>query len=428
MSVQKFPKFLALASFVSICLSAAAPANAGQIFQRNNGGWGSPVAGCAQDVGVGAEGSVWVIGCDSVAGGRSIHKWEGGNNWRKVLGGAVKIAVQSNGNPVVVSDSGQIYSGDQYGNWTPMAGCAKDIGSANGAIYVVGCDRVDGGYRPYRWTGSSWQPMPGGVVAISVRPNGNPVAVNERNEIFSWDGSTWQVLPGNGRANDIAAGGDGSVWVIGNDPQLGGYGIYKHTASGWQIQGGAATRIAVNPQGVPWVVNNIGDTGTSNNSGDVAMLPFQNGKSTTITQGNFAQGAAYSHSVNWPVAPGFNVYAVDFGLAEGSEVRSVRKGTVVYAGWKEGGWGNIVIVKYSDNKFGHYEHLKSINVTANQQISGGALIGLSGNTGNSYGPHLHYHEATGAFQASVQLPSFYEGNNLVNVGATVTSQNSDGRQ
>jgi murein DD-endopeptidase MepM/ murein hydrolase activator NlpD len=163
----------------------------------------------------------------------------------------------------------------------------------------------------------------------------------------------------------------------------------------------------------------------SNISGNTAMLPFSKDKSVKITQGNFGWEQT-SHSQSF--YNGFNLYAVDFGLSEGSEVRSVRKGLVVYAGWKDGGWGNVVVIKYSDNKYGHYEHLKSVNVGYNQSVSGGALIGFSGNTGASEGPHLHYHEAQGSFLKSVALPSFYEGNSLVNTGATVISKNVDNRQ
>jgi hypothetical protein len=55
-------------------------------------------------------------------------------------------------------------------------------------------------------------------------------------------------------------GGDGSVWALGNTPVTGGYGIYHWDATTWTwaaIPGGAV-RIAVDPNGYPWVVNNVG--------------------------------------------------------------------------------------------------------------------------------------------------------------------------
>jgi Peptidase family M23 len=166
-------------------------------------------------------------------------------------------------------------------------------------------------------------------------------------------------------------------------------------------------------------------------SGETSMLPFAKGTTTKIEQGNSGwQGS--SHSPNWTpnpklVSPGFNTYAVDFGLPMNSEVRAVRKGVVVYAAYN-GDFGNVAVVKYSDNKYGHYLHLNSFSVKNNQEISGGALIGKSGSTGNTTGPHLHYHESLKIWGVSVKLPSFYEGADLLTTGKFVTSQNEDGRK
>lgn len=63
----------------------------------------------------------------------------------------------------------------------------------------------------------------------------------------------WQRLPGN--ASDIGVGADGSVWAIGTDERSGGYGIYHWLGSTWQRVDGGALRIDVDPNGVPWIVN-----------------------------------------------------------------------------------------------------------------------------------------------------------------------------
>jgi hypothetical protein len=69
-----------------------------------------------------------------------------------------------------------------------------------------------------------------------------------------WNGGgSWQWLPG--AAYDLGAGNTGTSWVIGTDPDIGGYGIYSWTGSGWTRNAGAATRVAVDPVGVPWIVN-----------------------------------------------------------------------------------------------------------------------------------------------------------------------------
>ena len=66
----------------------------------------------------------------------------------------------------------------------------------------------------------------------------------------------FKKLPG--AANDISVGANGTAWVIGTNPQPGGYDIYRWNGSAWQQIPGGATRIAVDPQGNAWVVQSTG--------------------------------------------------------------------------------------------------------------------------------------------------------------------------
>jgi murein DD-endopeptidase MepM/ murein hydrolase activator NlpD len=80
---------------------------------------------------------------------------------------------------------------------------------------------------------------------------------------------------------------------------------------------------------------------------------------------------------------------LDFGVEVGTNVKSTMAGVVKYAGWNDEGYGNLVIVdngKYQT----YYGHLSSIPVEVGDAVSAGQIIGASGNTGNSTGPHLHY--------------------------------------
>jgi hypothetical protein len=94
---------------------------------------------------------------------------------------------------------------------------------------------------------------PGKPRAPSVAPPGTPWVVNSLGQIYRGDGRSWQLLPG--QAADVGAGAEGSVWVIGSNPMPGGFGIWRLAASGWVQVDGGAVRIAVDGQGVPWVVN-----------------------------------------------------------------------------------------------------------------------------------------------------------------------------
>jgi len=85
--------------------------------------------------------------------------------------------------------------------------------------------------------------------------------------------------------------------------------------------------------------------------------------------------------------PGHN--GLDFGIVEGTPVKATMEGKVISAGWNDQGYGNLVIVQNGDYQT-YYAHLSSIPVKAGDLINAGSTIGLSGNTGRSTGPHLHY--------------------------------------
>jgi murein DD-endopeptidase MepM/ murein hydrolase activator NlpD len=83
-------------------------------------------------------------------------------------------------------------------------------------------------------------------------------------------------------------------------------------------------------------------------------------------------------------------YGQDFSAPYGSEVFATGAGIVIEAGWNSGGFGNFVVI---DHGFGYrttYGHLSSIYVKKGLEVKRGHLLGLSGNSGTSSGPHLHY--------------------------------------
>ncbi len=80
---------------------------------------------------------------------------------------------------------------------------------------------------------------------------------------------------------------------------------------------------------------------------------------------------------------------LDFGIPVGTPVVSTMDGQVIYAGWNDQGYGNLVIVDNGAYRT-YYAHLSEIPVQVGQMVNAGSVIGLSGNTGNSTGPHLHY--------------------------------------
>jgi murein DD-endopeptidase MepM/ murein hydrolase activator NlpD len=79
---------------------------------------------------------------------------------------------------------------------------------------------------------------------------------------------------------------------------------------------------------------------------------------------------------------------VDLAFAEGSPIRSMTSGTVVFSG-KQGGYGNTVVVEGPGGVRVRYAHLEKLEVKSGTDIAKGQEIGLAGSTGRSTGPHLH---------------------------------------
>ncbi len=80
---------------------------------------------------------------------------------------------------------------------------------------------------------------------------------------------------------------------------------------------------------------------------------------------------------------------IDFRCNESNSVHSIKDGKIVYAGWSNG-YGNLVTVQHGDYDYSSYAHLDRIDVSNGQQVSGGSQLGMCGNTGRSFGSHLHF--------------------------------------
>ncbi|MFJ8470446.1 M23 family metallopeptidase [Kitasatospora sp. NPDC094011] len=108
---------------------------------------------------------------------------------------------------------------------------------------------------------------------------------------------------------------------------------------------------------------------------------------------------------NSEYAAGYHT-GVDFAVSPGTPVLAVGDATVVSAGW-DGAYGKEVVLRLADGHFAQYAHLSALSVSAGQQVSVGQRIGLSGNTGNSTGPHLHFEIRTSNRYGAVINPIAY---------------------
>jgi murein DD-endopeptidase MepM/ murein hydrolase activator NlpD len=116
-------------------------------------------------------------------------------------------------------------------------------------------------------------------------------------------------------------------------------------------------------------------------------------------------GAIYTGAVGlgvfiWPTverwvsgydySPGTNHPAIDIAGQIGNQVWAADNGVVVYAGWSNYGYGNLVVIDHGNGWQTLYAHLNSISIGCGQSVYQGDVIGGLGTTGNSSGAHLHF--------------------------------------
>lgn len=122
-------------------------------------------------------------------------------------------------------------------------------------------------------------------------------------------------------------------------------------------------------------------------AGDGLFWPL---KDPIITQHfgstDFAKTGAYN---------GHGHNGIDMGTAVGTKVMAAESGVIMGIGdtdqaCKRASYGKWVLIKHSNGLATLYGHLSSINVSEGENVTAGEQIGLSGNTGYSTGPHLHF--------------------------------------
>lgn len=126
------------------------------------------------------------------------------------------------------------------------------------------------------------------------------------------------------------------------------------------------------------------------------VLPFAVGTRFRVGQGN-CSAENRTHRPDGPFR-----FAYDFNMAIGTDVAAARGGTVLETeerfvdGNRTPGEENFVLITHSDGTVGRYFHLTQHGaaVQPGETILAGQLIGHSGDTGNSSGPHLHVDVAT----------------------------------
>jgi murein DD-endopeptidase MepM/ murein hydrolase activator NlpD len=116
--------------------------------------------------------------------------------------------------------------------------------------------------------------------------------------------------------------------------------------------------------------------------------------------GELMDGAIGGGTFIWPTAsrlitgydysPNTNHWGLDIDGELGDAVWSIDNGVVVYSGWSDNGYGNLVVIDHGNSWQSLYAHLSDIYVNCGESVYQATNLGAIGNTGNSGGPHLHF--------------------------------------
>ncbi len=118
-----------------------------------------------------------------------------------------------------------------------------------------------------------------------------------------------------------------------------------------------------------------------------------------FTESHPETGGLFSGSFIWPVNGGYisdtfgsdrNHKGLDIAAPSGTDIYASDAGTVIDAGWNDGGYGNFVQIDHGNGYVTIYGHASEVYVSAGDVVEQGQLIAAVGTTGDSTGNHCHF--------------------------------------
>jgi murein DD-endopeptidase MepM/ murein hydrolase activator NlpD len=135
----------------------------------------------------------------------------------------------------------------------------------------------------------------------------------------------------------------------------------------------------------------FGSTSVEHDDSYIYTLPYAPGKTYRVSQGfngEYSHFGADQFAIDWRMPIGTAVHAARGGLVVGVKSDSNVGGDDSKYDWD----ANYILIQHADGTLGQYVHLQKggVAVKLGQPVEAGDFIGLSGNTGHSTGPHLHF--------------------------------------
>lgn len=184
-----------------------------QVYQWNDSAFGwMGTGGEARRVDVDPDGVPW-----AVTGQGDVYRLRG-ETWRRMPGKAEDVGIGADGSVYVVGNSGEVYSWNESSfSWSSQGGDAERITVADGTPWVATNSR-----KIYRLRGGgNWQNIPGRARDLAAGPDGTIWAAGEGGKVYMWneDAFQWQDMGGD-KVREIDVDGNGFVWVVTLDDRV----------------------------------------------------------------------------------------------------------------------------------------------------------------------------------------------------------------
>jgi len=130
-----------------------------------------------------------------------------------------------------------------------------------------------------------------------------------------------------------------------------------------------------------------GEPATAKHLGPGACTGSYNGVTGSLT---FIWPTSERYLSGYDFSPETNHFGIDIAGKLGNPIYAADNGVIVYAGWNEHGYGEMIVIDHGAGWQTLYAHLSVVNVFCGENVYQGDVIGSLGSTGKSSGPHLHF--------------------------------------